>query len=316
MFGYIRPHLPELKVKEAELYRSIYCGLCRTMGKTTGQLSRLTLSYDMVFLALIRLAITGEKPTFRTFRCGVHPFKKRVAMQPCNALRFSATASGLLVYRKWKDDLQDERGLRRFLLKIASPLLSRIRRRGAEMGEVVATVDKALHALHALETEQCTSADACADQFGALLGAITADGLTDSNKRIAYEIGRHTGRFIYLLDAADDLEQDKRTGAYNPFACSNTEVLKSTALQNALRLELCALEQAISLLPNADAGVLALIENILYLGMPMRADEILGFLPKRKQTRGLPPVEAQSALLPTEKERTSPETQAEKERTK
>ena len=316
MFGYIRPHLPELKVKEAELYRSIYCGLCRTMGETTGQISRLTLSYDMVFLARIRLAITGEQPAFCTFRCGVHPLKRRVAMQPCDALRFSATASGLLVLRKWEDDLRDERGLRHFCKRMLSPLLSRIRRKSAELGDVVTAVDAALDQLHALEAAGCTSPDACADQFGDLLAAIVSDGFSGTDTRIAREIGRHTGRFIYLLDAADDLEKDKREGAYNPFACSNTPVLQSTALQNALRLELCALEQAISLIEIRDAGIEALIKNILYLGMPNCADQILGFLPKKKQSRGLPEVEAKSTLLPTEKERNLPDTQAEKERTK
>ena len=73
MFGYVRPYVPELKVKENELYNAVYCGLCRSMGKTTGTASRLSLSYDMVFLALVRSAYCGESFEIEQKRCFVHP---------------------------------------------------------------------------------------------------------------------------------------------------------------------------------------------------------------------------------------------------
>ena len=61
MYGYVRTHAPELKVRQQEYYRAVYCGLCRTMGKCTGQCSRMTLSYDFTFFALVRMALTGER---------------------------------------------------------------------------------------------------------------------------------------------------------------------------------------------------------------------------------------------------------------
>ena len=76
MFGYIKPNIPELKVKEHELYKATYCGLCHTMGKCTGCLSRLTLSYDITFFALLREMLSGTKVEFVKKRCVRHPIKK------------------------------------------------------------------------------------------------------------------------------------------------------------------------------------------------------------------------------------------------
>ena len=77
MFGYVRAYKPELKVKEYELYRASYCGLCRSMGKCTGQCSRMTLSYDFAFLAIFRFALLGGELSFDKKRCLAHPFEKR-----------------------------------------------------------------------------------------------------------------------------------------------------------------------------------------------------------------------------------------------
>ena len=78
MFGYVRPLKPELRLKEYERYRAYYCGLCRAMGDCTGQCSRLTLSYDAVFLATVRCYLTNETPTVKPIRCLLHPLRRRL----------------------------------------------------------------------------------------------------------------------------------------------------------------------------------------------------------------------------------------------
>ena len=110
MFGYIRTDVPELRVRENEYYRAVYCGLCRAQGKCTGQCSRMTLSYDMTFLALLRLAISKETPEIKSGRCLAHPFKKRAYVADCDALSYCAYASALLFYGKTVDDILDEKG--------------------------------------------------------------------------------------------------------------------------------------------------------------------------------------------------------------
>ena len=76
MFGYVKPFVPELKVAQHELYRAVYCGLCRAMGRVTGQASRFTLSYDLVFLAAVRMILEGETPVLEHFSCMAHPLTK------------------------------------------------------------------------------------------------------------------------------------------------------------------------------------------------------------------------------------------------
>ena len=77
MLGYVRTDAQELRVREHQYYRALYCGLCHRMGKCTGQCSRMTLNYDFVFLAAVRLALTGEKPSVKKQRCVAHPFRSR-----------------------------------------------------------------------------------------------------------------------------------------------------------------------------------------------------------------------------------------------
>ena len=93
LFGYIRAHRPELRVKENEYYRAIYCGLCREMGRCTGQCSRATLSYDLTFFALVRTALSGTAPSLARKVCIAHPLKRRTFVKSNAELEFSACVS-------------------------------------------------------------------------------------------------------------------------------------------------------------------------------------------------------------------------------
>lgn len=113
LFGYVKPVPAELKVKEYELYRSVYCGLCVSMKKRVSCVSRLTLSYDFVFLALIRMALSREVGRIERQRCIAHPTKKRAVLVGSDELDICAALSVLLTFCKLRDDLSDERGLKK-----------------------------------------------------------------------------------------------------------------------------------------------------------------------------------------------------------
>ena len=100
MFGYVKPFVPELKVAQHEIYRAAYCGLCRSMGRVTGQLSRMTLSYDLVFLAAVRMILEDITPAFEQSRCAAHPMKKRMIMLDNGALAYTAAMSAVLAGEK------------------------------------------------------------------------------------------------------------------------------------------------------------------------------------------------------------------------
>ena len=142
MFGYIKPLTPELRIREHECYRAYYCGLCRAMGKYTGQCSRMTLSYDFVFLAAVRCWLAGETPEFRKIRCPAHPVRRRRAVELSPQLAYCADVSALLGHHKCLDDLADERGMRRLRARCSGLLLSRAyrkaRRRHPELDRAVA----------------------------------------------------------------------------------------------------------------------------------------------------------------------------------
>lgn len=129
MFGYIRPKHAELKVRESEYYRAVYCGLCHAMRHVTGAFSRVTLSYDFVFLAIVRMGLIGEVPAFEQKRCFVHPTRKRPTACENETLRYCAGAAALLSYGKCRDDLHDETGLRRLGAWLLLPFLAHARRR-------------------------------------------------------------------------------------------------------------------------------------------------------------------------------------------
>ena len=278
MFGYVTPLVPELKVKEYDLYKAVYCGLCRCMGSRVCSLSRFTLSYDFVFLALFRTALTGETLLFTSRRCAAHPFRKRAEAKPNDALRYSAAASALLTGHKVLDDCLDTTGIKRFGKRLLIPAAKKLRRKAA-LPMLDQETERLLSQLHTAETAHTPSADLPATLFGELLGSYFRHGLEDENKaRIAYEIGFHTGKWIYFADAADDLPRDRKEGTYNPLIESGMaeDVLQgnTAALQNAMCLELRDLSLAAELISYPDQGIEAILKNIIYLGMPARFEKI------------------------------------------
>lgn len=285
MYGYVRTHTPELRVREQEYYRAVYCGLCRTMGKCTGQCSRMTLSYDMTLFALVRLALTGTQPTFKRRRCLAHPTRKRPMAEPCDELAFCACASAILMHYKVKDDLQDERGLKRTAATAVSPFVASMRRRAMKRGygDMDGGVYRSMKALSELEASRLPSADEPATLFGELMGSLLAYGLKGNQAKLAYTVGLHVGRWVYLIDAADDYAEDMKYHRYNALAClygdpSMTELTegKRQEIKTALLAELMELERAFDLLDTSDQPNLSgVLSNILYEGMPREAERVL-----------------------------------------
>ncbi len=326
MYGYIRPYDPELKVREKEYYRAVYCGLCRTMGRCTGFSSRLSLSYDLTYFALLRLALCGESPRMRRRRCAVHPTHRRPMAEPGEALMLTARISALLLYHKVRDDHADERGLRRTAATLLGAPTAGLRRRALAAGgtpkadrqstaEAMLAVDaalvRAMDGLAALEAARLRSVDEPADRFGEVISQLLAQGLSADRARLATAIGHHIGRWVYILDAADDLEEDAKAGRYNPLLClwsgqvapaddgdmsapvdAIREGKRGTApvdtffsparreeVRIALSAELLGLERAMDLLEIPDPDLAGILRNILYEGLPREVERVLGTAP-------------------------------------
>jgi hypothetical protein len=243
----------------------------------------MTLSYDMTLFALVRLCLTGNRPTIRRRRCIAHPARKRPMAEPCDELVYCAYASAILAHHKVRDDLRDERGLKRTAATAVSPFTSSMRRRAIRRGwgELDSRVYTAMKALSELEASRPPSVDQPAALFGKAMAHLLSFDLEGSRARIARELGTHLGRWIYLVDAIDDFESDLKAGRYNPFAClwqdGDMTPSRREYLENVLAAELEAMENALDLAESSegDKDLWGVIRNILYLGMPARAHSIL-----------------------------------------
>lgn len=271
MFGYVKPVSDELLVKEYNFYRAAYCGICHAMQKHTGCLSALSLTYDSVFFALVRMMLTEEKCTASRCRCIVHPVKCRDCVKENEALAFTARAFALLAYGKAQDAAADTRGVRRLPLLLARSVLRRAARR-ANLPDLFAAMQRELATLDALEKAHCASIDEIADCTGRMLGAFFAAELSGEGKEIAYGIGYRLGRFIAAADAAEDFEKDKKEGNYNPYLYGGTRGFgeaEREAARLALRAELYELEKEVLRLPHKEYPYMGnIVKNILYYGLP------------------------------------------------
>lgn len=280
MFGYIKTAREELRVREYEYYRASYCGLCRSMGKCTGQCSRLTLSFDVAFLCNVRMALTGEVPQFKPRRCVAHPIRRRMMMEPNDSLRYGAYASAILNFEKCLDDVRDERGWRRLKARLRCLFLRGAYRRAKKhYPELAQAVRGHLVRLSEKEAQKQPTVDGVASVFGELLAEIFAHGLDGERARIAHSIGLHTGRFIYIADAADDMNEDAEKGRFNPFlllygGLPSDEERQS--IYDAIISCLADMEMAFDLIDDKDAPERGeILKNILYLGMPAVAKKAL-----------------------------------------
>lgn len=284
VFGYIKPASAELKVKEYELYRALYCGLCESLGRSVSCSSRLSLSYDFVFLALVRMALTGEVGKVERHRCLAHPTKKRAVIVGASQLDYTARLSAVLTYHKLRDDIADTKGFKRFAARLLMPFASRMRKRARFDREAEEYIAERLKELSELEREGCDSLDRAAEPFGELMAYSASYGFEKDSReaRISAEIGRHIGRFIYVTDAIDDFSDDMKSGAYNPLreSCGGDESKLSgniEALKCALTMELVAVEAAANLIDFTKTPEYGeIIKNIIYLGLPACTDKVLG----------------------------------------
>lgn len=242
------------------------------MGKHTTLVSCASLTFDMTFFALMRLWITEEKGEIVPRRCAAHPTRRRPTMNDNEALEYTAYVSAYMTYHKILDDIADERGLKRFFARVALIFAKRpVKKIPAELAPVGEKIRECLDRLSALEKEKCENPSEAAEVFGELLGFSASFGLDGEKARIADEIGRHVGKWVYLADAACDIDDDEKSGSYNPFLAAMgrdaaADFIKS-GLDGVLSMELVAALGAFELGPSDMGECAGCIRNIITKGM-------------------------------------------------
>ena len=268
MFGYVKPYNPELRVRELEEYKAVYCGLCKQLGRSFGVFARFTLSYDFAFLAMLKTALDSEIcPETERCACIAHPFCKRIRVRENAAMQMAARAAMISVYYKLLDDRADEGFFRRIGAALLLPFAKRARRKALAFADGVAADEAAakMSAAQAqLEAEKCQIPDAAAEPTANFLAAVLKNcAATAEQAAVLERFGYLLGRYVYLCDALDDLEDDRRRGRYNPFLYAGGEA--AIAAKNALFLTTAELSDDFDLLElHRYEGIL---ENIIRIGL-------------------------------------------------
>lgn len=284
MFGYIVPEKPEMKIKEYELFRAYYCGVCRSIGKRHGQLSRLSLNYDSAFLAVLLSAVDNGKVKALKKRCIAHPVEKRHMVCDSGIVDYASDINILLAYYNLEDKKRDDG---KFVPKAAMLLLKRtFRKLRKQYSAKCSVIEERLKDLEQLEKSHCPSMDMAAEPFARLMEEVTAyEPLSKDEKRekALRWIGYNLGKWIYLLDAFDDLEKDILSGSYNPlvyqyrYGGQDIAEFKQSILDRVefnLTYSLGEISKAFELLDvKINKGIL---ENIIYMGMRRKTEKILG----------------------------------------
>ena len=265
MFGYVRPVRQELKCKDFDLYRATYCGLCRCLRRRYGPVAPMFLSYDLTFLALL---LWQPEEQFHPCLglCHANPLIRKPMCPDSPALEHTADASVILAWWKLKDSLQDEGLVGSIPARSLSALLYAPYRTAAKTwSSLDETARSCLAELVALEQDHCASLDRTADTFARLLQAAIPKDC--SQTRVLSQLLYHLGRWIYLIDARDDLAEDQKNGRYNPVAARYGPQGNDSALELTLDHSRELMGAAFQL---GDFGCRRpIIENILYLGLPL-----------------------------------------------
>ena len=280
MFCYIKTDKPEMKIKEYEAYRGLYCSLCKAMGKHFGLFSRLTLSYDITFLLLVRLSFTGTLPSFESGRCPFNPTKK--CSYCCNTdeeLRYASAVSMMMFYHKVRDNISDSGFFKRLAMYLLLPWAKVKYNKARKMYPQVADIiEESMNRQAHTENKNTVITDEAAHSSADALGKITAYNINDSDGNI-YRFGYGVGKWVYLTDAFDDIGKDIKSGSYNVFV--NKYNLTSSELSDEIKEDIAGVINMsggmfVTAYENINSKYLAaIIENIIYEGMHKSIDRIL-----------------------------------------
>lgn len=277
MFGYIKTDMPNMYVKDTVLYKAMYCGLCKSIGSTCGQCGRLTLNYDLTFLSVLIHNFLGVDVKIEKERCIIHQIIKRPVAQPDDISKRIGALNVILAYHKLNDDVIDSNKGR---LKRSFFKASYKKAKKAEP-KLVSIVENRYKQLLEYEKTNGDSIDISADSFGLMMQDVVKELLNESCDDIVLELSYFLGKWIYLIDALDDFDKDKKKRNYNVFVNSYNDVSNKSELVakyqreiiyvfSSILLRIEELSKQIKYKFNHD-----LLDNVLLRGLKVQTKQIL-----------------------------------------
>lgn len=290
MFGYVKPDKAELKIKEYETYKAIYCSLCKTLEKEYGLLSRFFLTYDATFFVLfLKSILQTSADCAHNGVCRFNPLKKCNYIDEDEILKKAAALTVIMFYYKLRDNISDCAFHKKILAFLIYPYIkikfNKAAKKYSQYNDIIKTQMKRQGEL---EQSQNKSVDLACDPSAKALSEIFAVDVQGSEqeqliKRTAYCVGR----WVYLMDAFDDLEADIKSGSYNPFSAyyelkDISDISDKVTKEIIGRIRLTANEAAASF-EKIDKGCYnSVVENIIFDGM----ENELNILINKKKKRG------------------------------
>lgn len=318
MFGYVVINEPELRVREVDLYRSYYCGLCEDLHESYGRFGQLTLNYDTSFLGLLLTCLyEPEDEKFVQTSCIVHPLSKR----PKHRNKYTQYAADLTILLAWysmRDKWEDEQQIRGLAMSgLLHGAFQKAKDRQPQKAQVISDCLGRLHALEKQDSaantygthdrasggfsqagrdragqdrpgqgiaeqvgQQSARREVTPDQAGACFGDLMAELFAychDEWEQPLRQMGFYLGKFIYLLDAYDDLEDDAESGSFNPLLPVR-ERMKAEGgdfdgyVRALLTMLMASCTRAFEILPIVEN--IDILRNILYAGVWTKFEEI------------------------------------------
>lgn len=294
MFGYVEPDKPELKIREFEVFRGYYCGVCKSIAKKFGQVPRVVLNYDLAFLAVLLDSTSNDMPQGEIERCFAHPVRKRYVIRNNQFVDYASDMNIILAYYNLKDKWSDEKNIIGACGSVV--LRSAFRKAAKRYREKTERIEKLLGELYQLEKENCASLDEAAEPFANIMREIfECPHVEDEHRRKALGwLGYNLGRWIYILDAWDDLADDVKSGSYNPilrqyqYDGGDLDAFKAgikERLDFSLTYTLSECEKAYALLgAEKNTGI---IDNIIYSGLIVKTDQVLQGRCKKNEKKSI-----------------------------
>jgi hypothetical protein len=270
LIGYVRPDVEELKVKELKLYRTYYCGICTALSQKYGPLSRAFLSYDATFMAIVKDSFCEKAPRFGIARCPLPPFRKKKIVVRNEAINFGIDVSQLGTKLKMDDLKRDEKRLKKALVYLFNPLFGKV---NASLFEYV---KHDVSEMFFYEMVESADPNEPADAFGkAVMKMMQWKDVNEKASFLLYLIGK----WVYLIDALDDLEEDLKKKTYNPFILKYKNYISSMELSNffvfvrekektQINFLLSRMQEEFFKIENDMKRNSELVKNVLFHGIP------------------------------------------------
>lgn len=261
----------ELKVHEFETYKAYYCGLCKALKHEYTLVASSLVSYDCAFLYLLADSLENETNAPEPCVCLLHPLERRLQIVTDSA-RYPAAVNVLLAYYKMRDDIEDGEKIKVAAAPFITPAFKKA---SASYPETTGAISMMYSALSGIQERQSGNLDEPSGAFGVMLGKVF-ERLDAAEWENLYDLGYNLGRWLYIIDAADDLKKDERSGNYNVFLKKYGESSHPKIREEAefnLYFSLARAAEAYGRLPVKKNK--ALLDNIFYLGLKEKTRFIL-----------------------------------------